>query len=119
MTEHAVISKQPSAAQRIGLWLGPILFVVVLCQPVTQTMRDSAAAVVRSEIGKRLATDAKRGDSAARIGSQAERRVDEYIAARIEWFERETRHRAGAIVVAAAVTPGWPAGGFRWLRRWE
>ena len=41
MTEHAVISKQPSAAQRVGLWLGPILFVVVVLVKIVGEVRTA------------------------------------------------------------------------------
>ena len=74
----------------VGLWAGPILFAAILFQPVTPTMRDAAGAVVRGEIATRLATDEKRTEPAVQAVTRSEQRVDNYVAVRAKWFERET-----------------------------
>ncbi len=99
MEPSPLAGRQPRIDQRVGFWLGPILFVVLLLSPPPASMREA----VRERFAQPIAREAARlvpadlaADSAAYADAHAAR-VAELVAARSRLMMA-----AGAVAVLVA-----------------
>jgi sodium-dependent dicarboxylate transporter 2/3/5 len=100
MTSSAPVDRPAgtSHSQRVGFWLGLILFAVILFLPTTERMQAAGRAAQREQVKEQLLADA------ARTGGGSSIDLDQYLAERQAWFESAAQRRARALIPAAAVT---------------
>jgi sodium-dependent dicarboxylate transporter 2/3/5 len=100
--------ERPRWPARVGVWLGPALFVAILSMPIGRSLLSAAAEVVRADMIAQVERSPSAHGGGRPSADEIRRRVDDALAADPAAFEQQRQRRARAILATAA-TGAWVA----------